>query len=347
MPVYNTSEFLEAAINSILNQTHTDFELIIINDCSTDNSEALIKGFLSDPRIRYFSLEKNVGIGGVRNKGLELVKGKYFSFVDSDDSIDLDLLQNVFNILETFTYELVVYGVKEVYSDKNGNIVEEIPVALKKELDLKTEAEVRSNVVSIEESTLFGYTCNKFYNLNMYKTSKIEFIDLALIEDFDFNLRMIHDVSSLYAIPRTFYNYNKRKTGNLTSRFVSDYFELHVTRVNSMYETVSDWGYLNDESRNILLKQYIRYYISALERNFDTQANLTKKDIINWIKDNYSNALWLKFNNTDTVDGFASKMVLNMIRKERSLMIYYFGFFVSKIKTSIPGLFDILKRRGK
>lgn len=84
MPVYNPGRYLSEAINSILNQTHTDFELLIIDDASTDHSKEVIEQF-RDPRIRYVKNDMNLGIAGTRNRGIELSRTKYIAFMDHDD----------------------------------------------------------------------------------------------------------------------------------------------------------------------------------------------------------------------------------------------------------------------
>lgn len=84
IPVYNSAPFLEDAIRSILSQTFEDFELLLLNDASTDNSEEIIKTF-SDTRIKYFSNKKNLGISGSRNRLMDLASGEYLAIMDNDD----------------------------------------------------------------------------------------------------------------------------------------------------------------------------------------------------------------------------------------------------------------------
>lgn len=84
MPVYNGEKYLREAIDSILNQTFTDFEFIIINDCSTDSTEDIIKSY-DDSRIVYIKNEKNLGVAGTLNKGLDVAKGEYVARMDADD----------------------------------------------------------------------------------------------------------------------------------------------------------------------------------------------------------------------------------------------------------------------
>ena len=85
MPVYNSEKYLNQAIESILNQTYTDFEFLIINDGSTDKSDDIIKKYLYDKRIRYVQNDGNKGLPYTRNRGLELCKGEYLALMDSDD----------------------------------------------------------------------------------------------------------------------------------------------------------------------------------------------------------------------------------------------------------------------
>lgn len=94
VPVYNTSKYLEKCINSLINQTLKDIEIIIINDGSTDNSEKIIKKF-NDKRIKYIA-KQNEGIGKTRNLGIEKATGEYLAFVDSDDYLSIDFCKKMY-----------------------------------------------------------------------------------------------------------------------------------------------------------------------------------------------------------------------------------------------------------
>lgn len=85
MPSYNTAEFIRDTINSVLAQTYINWELIIVDDCSTDNTDEVIKLFLADTRIHYIKNEKNSGAAVSRNRALREAKGKWIAFLDSDD----------------------------------------------------------------------------------------------------------------------------------------------------------------------------------------------------------------------------------------------------------------------
>lgn len=85
MPSWNTGKFIAESIRSVLNQTYINFELIIVDDCSTDNTDKIVNEFLKDKRIKYFKNEKNSGAAITRNKAIREAKGEWIAFLDSDD----------------------------------------------------------------------------------------------------------------------------------------------------------------------------------------------------------------------------------------------------------------------
>ena len=88
MPSYNTAEYIAESIDSVLNQSYTNWELIIVDDASTDNTDFVVEPYLKDKRIKYFKNEQNSGAAVSRNRALAIAKGKWVAFLDSDDLWD-------------------------------------------------------------------------------------------------------------------------------------------------------------------------------------------------------------------------------------------------------------------
>lgn len=99
MPAYNAEKFIEKTINSILNQTYTDFELLIIDDCSTDNTMDVVRR-IKDNRIRIINNKTNQGIAKSRNIGLANAKGEYIALMDNDDLTVVDRFEKEVCYLE-------------------------------------------------------------------------------------------------------------------------------------------------------------------------------------------------------------------------------------------------------
>ena len=112
-PVYKTAAFLKEAVDSMLSQTFTDFELIVLNDCSPDNADEILDTY-NDPRIVRYKGAKNVGLGNVLNVGISMARGEYIARMDSDDISLPERLQFQVDFLDAHPeYDLVSVGMKE------------------------------------------------------------------------------------------------------------------------------------------------------------------------------------------------------------------------------------------
>lgn len=126
MPVFNAEKYLKEAIGSILNQTFKDFELIVVNDGSTDNSEQMVMSY-RDHRIKYVLNHENLGIVKSLNRGLELAQGKYIARMDADDISVPNRLEKQINFMESNAH-VAVCGAQAMCIDKQGNNLWELPV---------------------------------------------------------------------------------------------------------------------------------------------------------------------------------------------------------------------------
>lgn len=114
MPSYNTANFISSTIKSVLVQTYTDWELIIVDDCSTDNTDEVVRPFLSDLRICYIKNEKNCGAAVSRNRALREAKGKWIAFLDSDDLWLPEKLEKQVSFMKTNDYFFTYTNYKEI-----------------------------------------------------------------------------------------------------------------------------------------------------------------------------------------------------------------------------------------
>lgn len=118
IPVYNTEKYLEKCLESIVNQTFNDYEAIVVNDGTTDNSEKIIDEFCSKyPNIKKIN-KTNGGLSDARNYGIKEATGEYLLFLDSDDYFDIKLLEKINIVLEQKKYDLVKFGYDLVYDEK-------------------------------------------------------------------------------------------------------------------------------------------------------------------------------------------------------------------------------------
>lgn len=121
MPSYNTDSFIEESIQSVLAQSYKDWELIIVDDCSPDNTDDVVKPYLSDERIRYLKNEKNSGAAMSRNRALREAKGKWIAFLDSDDLWMPEKLQKQVRFMEKNGYHFSYTDYAEIDTEDHRN----------------------------------------------------------------------------------------------------------------------------------------------------------------------------------------------------------------------------------
>ena len=121
-PVFNSERFIEETIDSVLGQTCVNWELILVDDCSTDHSPELIKNYTQmDKRIKYIRLERNMGAAAARNRGLEAANGRYVAFVDADDLWMPDKLIKQLTLMKEKNVGFTFTAIEMI--DENDNIV--------------------------------------------------------------------------------------------------------------------------------------------------------------------------------------------------------------------------------
>src|SRR5574344_637512 len=122
IPVYNTEKYLEKCLESVCNQTLKDIEIICINDCSTDNSLGILNRYAkNDSRVKVINFEENKGVSVARNRGINEAQGEYIGFVDSDDYIDLDFYEKLYNKAQETNAEVAKGEIKEL--DENYKLI--------------------------------------------------------------------------------------------------------------------------------------------------------------------------------------------------------------------------------
>ncbi len=123
VPVYNTEKYLRKCLDSIFKSSYKNYEVIIINDGTKDNSEKIINEYLKKYQNIKYIKQKNMGLSVSRNKGIKESTGDYLLFLDSDDYIDKDLLSTLNTLIKD--EDVIRFGLREIYNDKEVNILED------------------------------------------------------------------------------------------------------------------------------------------------------------------------------------------------------------------------------
>lgn len=213
IPCYNVEKHIEKCVQSVLNQTFADFELLLLDDGSTDQTLDIIKKCEKrDPRIKVFT-HANRGVSYTRNKGIELAAADYIMFIDGDDWIESDMI----NLLIDPKSSAEVLSVCGMVNERNG---EEIENSVFSNIIKKKKLVFDQNeLMTLFPSSILSSPCCKFYNKKILTNNDIIFDEsISYQEDLKFNLEYIQNIKLVKIIPEFKYHYVEHETSS-SSRF--------------------------------------------------------------------------------------------------------------------------------
>lgn len=256
MPVYNKGKYIEKNIQSIINQTFKDWELIIINDGSTDDTLRICNQF-TDMRIKIISV-KNGGVSKARNIGLREAMGQYITFVDGDDYLAPDYLMNLYNP----QYEMIICGLTKVKD--NGEILGRILPNNSGEKE--TQDIFRDFYKEQMDSGIYGFVAGKMIKRSLLEENNIRFdINITLAEDFEFFIRVYDKITRLYYMQSAGYFYRQETENN--SDFLDDYkinFFTQIEIQNSAKKMLLKKNAFGEEEEKIYLQRISNYVYTIL-----------------------------------------------------------------------------------
>ncbi len=287
---YNRIQFLERAIKNILAQTFCDFELIIINNGCTDNSQEICEGYRdTDTRIKLFHILKNRGISDARNMGIQNADGKYITFIDDDDICEKEMLEFLYNLVEENDADIAICGSYNDYGDK----VE--PKFVYDELLILNKVEALNELLKREKFNVAPPT--KLFKRDLFK--KISFLPDVQIDDIHVIYKVFAEADKVVAQGKPLYKFVKHE-GNLTGyiqtnkicpSILDEYLRMQRERVRYLSEKVpqitqrvrySAWSYM------ISMCDKIRTYnIKDCEKQYDFMVAEIKKNKVEFLNSHF------------------------------------------------------------
>lgn len=261
IPVYNAEHYLHKMLDGAVRQTFKDYELILVDDGSTDGSLAVCEDYQQkDARIRVIHQE-NAGASAARNRGIAECLGEYLTFWDADDEIEPDMLMAMVNNAQENKSDLVVCG---VYTD----IVEDSKVVSSSKMSepdqvIMGNSAIREYVVTTMHSSIIYPVWNKLYRSSLIKKYGLQMRkDIEIGEDLIFNLNYIQHIESFSVLSQCFYHYYQYDTGNnLMAQFREDKAEIMEIWVKELFSFSQD---LSDPYiKEIVLWMKTRWFLSC------------------------------------------------------------------------------------
>lgn len=318
LPVYNVEKYIAKCIESVLNQSYSNFELLIINDGTLDNSIEIAQKY-NDKRIKIYNKE-NGGLSDARNFGLNKATGDFIYFLDSDDWIELNLLEECIKAINKYNTDFVIFGYYLDNEDLKGNLITSSENVTEEILFIKEP----NNLVCNEKTlSLLGYAWNKLYKTSFLKENNFIFEKgISLVEDILFNSKVYEKSEKILFINSLLYHYINRPSASLVKVFYKNSFELNILKNKSISSFLEAWN-VSDETKNIFLSNVmvtaIRYCVNNL---FAYENDLKKSDKLAYIRMMLNNKETQKYISYYNAISFNDKIYKIMIINKAVFPLY-------------------------
>ena len=313
VPVYNAEKYIDRCMQSIYAQTFTDYEIILVNDGSKDNSLVLCKAYADkDERIKVIDKE-NGGAGSARNAGIEVAQGEYLAFPDVDDWFDKNMYQELYDLAKSGDFDMVFSGVNYYTQGKDDEMIYSRS-AYCKPVKFFTQEECRKNVMELfPTTTIFDVPWNKLYKRELVISNGVRFTNIKRCQDATFNIDCYHFAKSVIASDKAYYNYMENTPAGVWRKFPRNYIDINVYYYTHLKELLNDWG----------------MYESDVKRHYDTSFVLSVYETLgmwdnpNWGLDKQGKKKYVEtiMNRADVQDFFADSVVRENAKNEYAILL--------------------------
>lgn len=276
VPVYNVERYLNRCVESIVNQTYHDLEILLIDDGSPDNCPRMCDEWAQkDSRIKVIH-KKNEGLGMARNTGIEYAMGEYICFFDSDDYVSTSTIEDAYNSAKLYSSDMVCFGMYRV--DSSGQVTEKKLPNSNRELYINQEIQNEFLLRITDFSSKTGLkwnipmsACCKLYSMNLIREKGWKFASERDIisEDFYSILKLCGYAKRISVLPKALYYYCENSS-SLTQAYRPDRFEKVCRFYEETVRLCKDLGYRREVLEN-LADIYLSFVIAALKQENRTR----------------------------------------------------------------------------
>lgn len=266
MPVYNVARYLRRSIDSVLKQTFKGFELILVDDGSTDASPSILDEYKENPRVNVIH-KKNSGSGLSRNVGLDVAKGQYVYFMDPDDWLEGEMLRDNYELIRKASPDILLFGSYDHLENRvtSQNLDNEF---------LQSKKSFLERLPQLFKKNVMYTVWNKIYKKSFLLNFNLRFGSERSGQDYVFNIKVYDKVNTMLVTNKKYYHYVIQRKDSATTNFRKDMFDLY------RHEQIELINFI--EKNNIRAKDIIndRWYfiLNNSWRRALSQKNLRKSN---------------------------------------------------------------------
>lgn len=245
IPIYNVEKYLNECLDSVVNQKLDNYEVLLINDGSTDRSEKIIDEYVKKYKFIKKINKTNNGLSAARNTGIELAKGKYIAFVDSDDYIEHNMMSRMLNMAKDNEADIVICDI-EMFEDGTNKVLGRIET-----YNDESDNKIITNVDAVKMylmQKITGHAWNKIYKRKLFVDNEIRYNVGKYYEDMYPTLRLLDTSKKIILIKGAYYKY-RQSPNNITScsseKHIQDYVDSILSCIEYIKNIHSDKEYNN------------------------------------------------------------------------------------------------------
>lgn len=344
IPVYNTKKYLRKCVDSVLAQTYDNLEIILVNDGSTDDSGALCdeiaKGFNNVIVIH----KENGGLSDARNAGIAVATGEYTCFLDSDDWMDEDCIEEALNEVKSSSADVVVWGYHTDFHDENERVKSSRDVI---PAQFISNDNVDENMDVDKLIGLCGYAWNKLYKTEIIKDKEFA-KGISLVEDILFNAEVMTENVKVSFINKAFTHYIQRQRVTLGTKYYPDYLDLKTMAIEADEKILTCWNtpkeiidrFVNGMYLSVswsMITNLLKTNISNKEKNQKIKELINNKEIFSKISKARENTLNNKIRKKTLMlkNVFLIKTIIKLLEGSKNLTSSITPEFKSEILAKI------------
>lgn len=370
LPAYNVENYIEKALQCLLQQTTDDFEVIVVDDCATDATGELVDAYqdaFAEKKISYTVIHKpeNQGLSMARNTGMDQATGEYILFWDTDDVYEKTALEMIKSAMRERKPDMLVYGYTEDYY-KNENMsyrVEKMPKSHYFSGQTGNLPLAYRYITDLEQQTMFGYAWNKAYRLGFLREQKLRFETITHIEDVLFNMEVAKHMQSMQTVPYMLYHYCNRGQARLTAKYLPQYFALQKQRFETFLSLqeekmmqcrqgageqceeqleladIEEW---EQKVKETMAGAYFRAFQSFMVREITHRT--PKRQILQQANAEMESELYQKLRTSLAREGKVAKVLYQPLADGKMKTAYARAKLICFVQTHFPGVFAKLKQ---
>lgn len=275
MPVYKVEKYVGKAIESIQKQTLEEFEFLIVDDGTPDNSGKICDEYArQDERLRVFHKE-NGGAPSARNMAIDIAQGEYLYFMDSDDWAESTMLEDMYELAKRDSAQLVIAGFYiDTYYDENRYLTDEF---VTDDAVYPNKDEFRKNAYKLFDKNLLYTPWNKLFKRDYIQSNNLKFPQ-TFWDDFPFNLSIVKNIDRVTVTSKKYYHFMRARAESETAAYRPNMYQKREEEHEWMLDIYKYWDVHNAESKEMIARRYIERFVGCVENLTNPNCDLSYRE---------------------------------------------------------------------